>query len=49
MYQRIINLFRGFLGLFVKDLERRNPEALLELEKENLREQVSNFNRNNFV
>ncbi len=44
MYQRIINLFRGFLGLFVKDLERRNPEALLELEKENLREQVSNFN-----
>src|SRR5262249_55857343 len=44
MFQRIVNLFRGFLGLFVSGLERRNPEALLELEKENLREQVSKYN-----
>lgn len=45
MYQRIFNLFRGFLSLFVKDIERRNPEALLELEQENLRAQVASFNQ----
>lgn len=37
-------MFRGFLGLFVKGLERNNPEALLENEKENLRKQVASFN-----
>jgi len=45
MYRRIANLLRGFLALFVKDLERRNPEALLVLEQENLRSQVANFNQ----
>jgi len=45
MYQRIANLFRGFLSLFIKDLERRSPEALLELEQENLREQIAQFNQ----
>jgi phage shock protein A len=45
MLQRLANLFRGFLSLFIKDLERRNPEALLELEQENLRKQVANFNQ----
>jgi phage shock protein A len=45
MLQRVVNLFRGFLSLFIKDLERRNPEALLELEQENLRAQVGNFNQ----
>ncbi len=45
MLQRVANLFRGFLSLFIKDLERRNPEALLELEQENLRGQVGNFNQ----
>jgi len=42
--KRLLNLIRGFFGLFVKGLEKRNPEALLELEKENLRKQVANFN-----
>ena len=41
---RIGNLFRGFFGLFVSGLERKNPEALLEVEQENLRRQVSKFN-----
>jgi phage shock protein A len=41
----VVNLFRGFLSLFISDLERRNPEALLELEQENLRKQVGNFNQ----
>jgi phage shock protein A len=45
MLQRVANLFKGFLSLFIKDLERRNPEALLELEQENLRKQVANFNQ----
>jgi phage shock protein A len=44
MFRRIANLFRGFLGLFVSGLERQNPEALLEVEKENLRKQIANYN-----
>lgn len=42
---RIGNLIRGFFGLFVSGVERRNPEALLELEKENLRRQIANYNQ----
>lgn len=44
MFNRIANLFRGFLGLFISGLEKRNPEALLEVEKENLRKQIAQFN-----
>lgn len=44
MFKRIGNLFRGFLGLFIGGMERRNPEALLEVEKENLRKQIANYN-----
>ena len=36
MFQRIANLFKGFLSLFISGLEKANPEALLEVEKENL-------------
>src|SRR5688572_31644216 len=45
MFSRIANLFKGFLSLFVSGIERRNPEALLELEQENLRKQIGNFNQ----
>jgi phage shock protein A len=45
MFSRIANLMKGFLSLFVSGVERRNPEALLELEQENLRKQVGNFNQ----
>jgi hypothetical protein len=45
MFGRIANLFKGFLSLFISGVERRNPEALLELEQENLRKQVGNFNQ----
>jgi phage shock protein A len=41
MFQRIANLFKGFLGLFVSGLEKANPKALLEVEKENLRKQIA--------
>ncbi|HVR38737.1 MAG TPA: PspA/IM30 family protein [Thermoanaerobaculia bacterium] len=45
MFKRLANLIRGFFGLFVTGLERQNPEALLEVEKENLRRQIANYNQ----
>jgi phage shock protein A len=45
MFTRLANVIRGFFGLFVSGIERRNPEALLEVEKENLRKQISNYNQ----
>ncbi|HEX5761035.1 MAG TPA: PspA/IM30 family protein [Thermoanaerobaculia bacterium] len=45
MFQRIANLIRGFLSLFVSGMEKRNPEALLEAEKENLRRQIAEYNQ----
>ena len=44
MLQRLRHLARGFLSLFISGLERRNPEALLEVEKENFRRQIANYN-----
>jgi len=46
MFSRIANLFRGFLSLFISGLERQNPRALIEAEKENLRAQIARFNDN---
>jgi len=45
MFQRIGNLIRGFFGLFITGLEKKNPEALLEVERENLRKQIANYNQ----
>jgi phage shock protein A len=45
MFHRIANLIRGFFSLFISGLERQNPEALLEVEKENLRRQIANYNQ----
>ena len=45
MFSRLANLFRGFLSLFVSGIEKRNPEALLEVEKENLRAQIAQYNQ----
>jgi phage shock protein A len=45
MFSRVANLIKGFLSLFISGVEKRNPEALLELEQENLRKQVANFNQ----
>lgn len=44
MFRRIGNLVKGFFGMFVSGAERRNPEALLEVEQENLRKQIGKFN-----
>lgn len=45
MFKRISNLLKGFIGLFVSNAERANPEALLEVEKENLRTQIARYNQ----
>ena len=45
MFRRLKNLVKGFFGLFVGGLEKRNPEALLDNEKENLRKQIAEFNK----
>jgi phage shock protein A len=45
MFKRLANVIKGFFGLFISGVERRNPEALLEVEKENLREQIGNYNK----
>lgn len=45
MFKRLKNLIKGFFGLFVSGMEKKNPEALLEVEKENLREQIAKFNK----
>jgi phage shock protein A len=45
MFKRLGNLIRGFFGLFVGGLEKKNPEALLEVERENLRKQIAKFNK----
>ena len=45
MFRRLWNLIRGFFGLFVSGIEKRNPEALLEIEKENLRELIARYNQ----
>ena len=45
LLRRISNLFRGFLSLFVSGVEKRNPEALLEVERENLRAQIAQYNQ----
>ena len=45
MFNRLGNLIRGFFSLFISGMERNNPEALLEVEKENLRKQIANYNQ----
>lgn len=44
MFKRLANLMRGFLSLFVSGIEKANPKALIEAEKENLRKQIGQFN-----
>src|ERR1700738_4849299 len=45
MWRRFTNLIRAFFGLFISGLERQNPEALLEVETENLRKQIAQYNQ----
>ena len=45
MFKRLGNLIKGFFGLFVSGMEKQNPEALLEVERENLRKQIAQYNQ----
>lgn len=45
MLQRISNLFKAFANKFVSGAERANPKMMLEQEKENLRQQIANYNQ----
>ena len=44
MFKRIANLIKGFISLFISGVEKQNPRALIEAEKENLRSQIARFN-----
>jgi phage shock protein A len=41
MFRRIMNLFKGFLGLFVSGIEREHPEALLEAAQQEFKAQMA--------
>lgn len=45
MLRRLVNVIKGFFGLAISEVEKNNPEALLEVEKENLRKQIANYNQ----
>lgn len=44
IFARIGRLFRGFLGIFIRGLEERNPEALMEAAREEFREKMTQYN-----
>ena len=41
MFKRLLNLIKGFLSLLIAGMEKRNLDALIALEKENLRKQIA--------
>ena len=45
MFSRIANLIKGFFSSLIGAAEKKNPEMLLENEKENLRKQITKFNQ----
>jgi len=45
MFRRLMNLIRGFFGQGLTAVESRNPQALLEVERENLKQMEVDFNR----
>lgn len=44
MFKRLLALLKGFLSIFVGNMEKNNPEALLSAEKDKLRKQIGDFN-----
>jgi len=46
MFWRLKNLIVGFMSLFIRGLEVSNPEALLEAERERLRQGIGLYNTN---
>lgn len=44
MFSRLGKLIKSFFNRLIGNAERRNPEAILELEQENLRGQIAKYN-----
>jgi len=44
LFLRISRLFRGFVGLFISGLEEQNPEALLEVARDDFRTKMVQYN-----
>ena len=44
VFSRIGRLFRGFMNLFIRGFEERNPEALMEAAKQEFRQKMVQFN-----
>ena len=44
-FARIGRLFRGFFGLFISGIERRNPEALMEAARQEFRDRMAQYNQ----
>ncbi|MBV9488350.1 MAG: hypothetical protein JO069_01325 [Verrucomicrobia bacterium] len=44
MFRRLCQFIRGSFGILLGSLENRHPEALLEMERENLRKQIAQYN-----
>ena len=45
MFNRLMTLIKGFFSMFLSGVEKNNPEAVLEAEKENLRAQIAKYNQ----
>jgi phage shock protein A len=45
MFNRLYRLIRESFGIVLEGLEKQNPEALLEVERENLRKQIAQYNQ----
>ncbi|MCY2931863.1 MAG: PspA/IM30 family protein [Planctomycetota bacterium] len=44
-FSRVGRLFRGFFGLFIRGVEERNPEALMEAARQEFRDRMVHFNQ----
>jgi phage shock protein A len=44
IFARIGRLFRGFFGLFIRGIEERNPEALMEAARQEFRDKMAQYN-----
>jgi len=45
MLEAVSRLFKVFISLFISNLEKQNPEALIEAEKQSLREQIAKYSQ----
>lgn len=45
IFSRIGRMIRGFFGLFVSGMEERNPEALMEVARQEFRDRMAQYNQ----